>query len=63
MVKAGKVQSQGIPESYSQTLTNDLTKYLGTKSKIIQQGGRGKIELEYYSLDDLERLVHLIIGS
>ncbi|OGR00248.1 MAG: chromosome partitioning protein ParB [Deltaproteobacteria bacterium RIFOXYD12_FULL_50_9] len=63
VVKAGKVQSQGIPESYSQTLTNDLTKYLGTKSKIIQQGGRGKIELEYYSLDDLERLVHLIIGS
>lgn len=53
----------GIPESYCHALTSDLVKQLGTKAKIIQQGTRGKIELEYYSLDDLERLVHRIAGS
>lgn len=62
-LRIGKQPVPGIPDSYCLALTNDLVKHLGTKSKIIQQGTRGKIELEYYSLDDLERLVHQIIGS
>ncbi|MEN8257135.1 MAG: ParB/RepB/Spo0J family partition protein [Thermodesulfobacteriota bacterium] len=49
-----------IPTSYCRTLTNDFVRHFGTKSKIIQQGGRGKIEIEYYSLDDLERIHGLI---
>ncbi len=49
-----------IPTSYCRTLTNDFVRHLGTKSKIIQNGGRGKIEIEYYSLDDLERIHGLI---
>lgn len=45
-----------IPESYCSTLASDVTRILGSKSKIIQNGSRGKIEIEYYSLDDLERI-------
>lgn len=52
-----------IPESYCQALLNDMVKRLGSNIKIIQSGNRGKIEIEYYSLDDLERLVNLISGS
>ena len=52
-----------IPDSYCQTLINDMGKRLGSSIKIIQNGSRGKIEIEYYSLDDLERLVSLISGS
>ncbi len=49
-----------IPASYCRTLTNDFIRHFGTKSKITQNGGRGKIEIEYYSLDDLERIHNLI---
>jgi ParB family chromosome partitioning protein len=52
-----------IPESYCQTLANDLARKLESNAKIIQNGSRGKIEIEYYSLDDLERLVSLIAGA
>ena len=50
-----------LPESYCSALTNDLVRYLGAKAKIVQSGQRGKIEVEYYSADDLERLLSLII--
>lgn len=50
-----------LPESYCKALNNDLVRYLGTKSKIVQSGSRGKLEIEYYSLDDLERLLALIV--
>lgn len=52
-----------IPESYCKALENDLVRYLDTKSRIIQNGSRGKLEIEYFSLDDLERLVSLITGN
>lgn len=51
----------GVPISYCKSLNNSLGAYLGAKSKIMQSGSRGKIEIEYYSPDDLERLLALII--
>ncbi len=54
------VVKKPIPSSYCRTLTNDFIRHFGTKSKITQNGGRGKIEIEYYSLDDLERIHSLI---
>lgn len=55
-----KNNSKPIPTTYCKTLTNDIVRRLGTKSRIIQSGDRGKIEIEYYSLDDLERIHNLI---
>lgn len=49
-----------MPESFCQSLTNTLGNFLGSKAKIIQNGDRGKIEIEYYSPDDLERLLSII---
>lgn len=51
-----------IAESYCKVLTNDVSNVLGVKSKIVQNGGRGRLEIEYYSLDDLER-IHKLISS
>jgi ParB family chromosome partitioning protein len=51
---------KAIPESYCKTLTEEVSGILGTKSKIIQNGSRGKIEIEYYSLEDLERIHRLL---
>ncbi len=59
----GKKVKGDIPESYCQTLTNDLGRHLDTKAAITQNGSRGKVEIEYYSLDDLERLVSLITNA
>ena len=50
-----------LPESYCKSLANGLVNYLDTKTRIIQSGTRGKLEIEYYSHDDLERLLSLIL--
>jgi ParB family chromosome partitioning protein len=50
-----------LPESYCKSLANGLINYLDTKARIIQSGTRGKLEIEYYSHDDLERVLSLIL--
>jgi len=59
--RAAKKYKGDLPDSYCKALNNDLVRYLGTKSKIVQNGSRGKLEIEYYSVDDLERLLGLIV--
>ncbi|MBL4902152.1 MAG: ParB/RepB/Spo0J family partition protein [Desulfocapsa sp.] len=56
-------QSTAIPESFSRSLVNRVTNKLHSKVKLIQNGNRGKLEIEYYSLDDLERVIELIAGE
>ena len=50
-----------LPKSYSASLVNQLTNQLHTKVRIVQQGKRGKLEIEYYSSDDLDRLISLLL--
>ena len=52
-----------IPESYKRSMVNKLTNSLNSKVIINQSGNRGKIEIEYYSIDDLERLVSLLANE
>lgn len=54
---------RGDLESQLNSLQDSLRRYLGTKVRITQNGKRGKIEIEYYSLDDLERIVEAILGK
>lgn len=42
-----------------QNVTEKLASHLGTKVKISDNGKKGKIEIEYYGNDDLERLLSL----
>ncbi len=43
---------------------NDLEQRLGTKVRLIGKGrGKGKIEIEYYSAQDLERIYSVLMGE
>lgn len=53
-------QMEDLPKSYCVALVNQLTNQLHTKVRIVQQGTRGRLEIEYYSSDDLDRLVSLL---
>ena len=41
-------------------LEEDLQRYFGTAVNISRRGSRGKIEIEFYSNDDLERVLELL---
>ena len=42
----------------------ELERHLGTRVKIAEKGaGRGKIEIEFYSMEDLDRIYSLIVGG
>jgi ParB family chromosome partitioning protein len=47
---------------YIKYITDELKKALGTQVKIIDREGKGKIEIEYYSKMELERLIEILIG-
>ncbi|WP_456385009.1 ParB/RepB/Spo0J family partition protein [Desulfolithobacter sp.] len=51
-----------LPQTYCKALATQLTNRLNTKVRIIQNGTRGKLEIEYYSSDDLDRLVSMLTG-
>jgi len=44
-----------------ESLQEKLIHSLGTKVRILHKGKRGKIEIEYYSLDELERLLDILM--
>lgn len=52
-----------LPPTYCKSLVNQLTSKLSSKVYINQTGSRGKLEIEYYSVDDLERLITLIMSE
>jgi ParB family chromosome partitioning protein len=54
---------KGDLESQLRSLQDSLRRHLGTKVTIHQKGKKGKIEIEYYSDGDLERIVETILGS
>lgn len=58
-----KPPSQKIPEAYTaeiNRLQDKLSSDFGTKVKILHGEKRGKIEIEYYGNDDLDRILSLI---
>jgi ParB family chromosome partitioning protein len=55
--KRGDLESQLI------ALGDSLRRHLGTKVQIRAKGKRGKIEIEYYSFEDLERIVETILKT
>ena len=65
--RPGKVEAQerekGDLQSQLNALGDSLRQHLGTKVKINPKGKRGKIEIEYYSFEDLERIVETILGK
>ncbi|MGD0885277.1 MAG: ParB/RepB/Spo0J family partition protein [Thermodesulfovibrionales bacterium] len=45
------------------SLEEKLIRHLGTKVRILHKGKKGRIEIEYYSLDELDRLLDILTGE
>ena len=56
-------KKRGDLESQLRSLRDSMMKHLGTKVHILQKGKRGKIEIEYYYPEDLERIVETILKN
>jgi ParB family chromosome partitioning protein len=54
---------RGELESQLNSLQDSLRQRLGTKVRILSKGKKGKIEIEYYSHEDLQRIVEAILGK
>jgi ParB family chromosome partitioning protein len=67
-----RFKTQKIPPSKNQPssediyfleLSDDLSRRFGTKVRINRRGQRGKVEIEFYSNRDLDRLINLLKGA
>lgn len=63
-----KIKKGGRKRAFTQNvelnaLVEQLTEHLATKVKIFGTPERGRIEIEYYSKEDLERVLELITGE
>ena len=52
-----------LSKTYCNSLINQLANKIHTKVAIQQSGSRGKIEIEYYSHDDLGRLISVLLNE
>ena len=57
--------STGLSEVQATTIAiQELERVLGTKVRIVEKGKKkGKIEIDYYSPDDLDRIYSAICGA
>ncbi|MBW2443139.1 MAG: ParB/RepB/Spo0J family partition protein [Deltaproteobacteria bacterium] len=55
--KKPRVSRNRTEEIYLSGLAEDLSRHFGTKIMIKKTGQKGKVEIEFYSNDDLERLI------
>lgn len=59
--KTGKTKAKPREKNADvKRVENDLKEALGTRVTLNQKGKKGKIEIEYYSRDELERLIELL---
>ncbi len=49
-------------DAHISSLEEKLIRHIGTKVRIIHKGKKGKIEMEYYSLEELDRLLEILMG-
>ena len=57
------VAAEEADDSEWKQLQDDLRRFLSTQVHISKRGKRGRIEIEFYSVDELQRLVDLILGE
>lgn len=58
--KDAKTENDDI---YIRQITDDLKRSLSTQVRIVDKQGKGKIEIDYYSNDELERLTSILKGN
>ncbi len=62
--KKEKKEGEALPDFLYKDIEEKLKSSLGTKASIkAKSANKGKIEIEYYSQDDLERILHILYGA
>ena len=61
--RASRAKTRSSDDLYVESLADDLTRHLGTRVRIIRRRDRGRLEIEFYGNDDLERLIALLKAS
>jgi len=56
--KKPRVPRKSSEDRYLMSLAEDLSRHFGTKITIKKQGQRGKVQIEFYNNDDLDRLIN-----
>lgn len=63
-LKNQKTEDRNLPSKsfdvYLNSLANDLSQDFGTRVKIKRKGRKGRVEIEFYDNDDLDRLIGLL---
>lgn len=66
LIKEGNLQKNKVPRKKAEKspdvrqVEEDLKQIMGTKVILSQKGKKGKIEIEYYSKEELERLIGML---
>lgn len=60
--KPRRPAGQRQPDSHTLSLAEEIMRHLGTRVRISRRGKRGKIEIDFYSEEDLARIVDYISG-
>lgn len=55
-----KRQAPAQQDSHLRSISDQLIRHFGTRVKITRRGKRGKIEIEFYSDEDLQRILDLL---
>lgn len=61
--KTGPKRARSSEDPLLVSLKEELQRILGTAVKIVTRGRRGKIEIEFYSEDDLGRIIEVLKGE
>ena len=56
-LRATRAKARTSEDVYIESLADDLSRYFGTRVRIVRRGDRGKVEIEFHSNKDLERLI------
>ncbi|MGD8563717.1 MAG: ParB/RepB/Spo0J family partition protein [Desulfarculaceae bacterium] len=60
LTRPPKPRSRSSAEVYLSGLAEEISRHLGTKVEITRRGKRGRIQIEYYTDQDLERLLAVL---
>ncbi len=64
MSGAGKKEEKESDEDpYVRSLADELKRAMSTQVRIVYNNGRGRIEIDYYSTDELERLAAILLEN
>ena len=55
-----KKKEAGTKDPDMAKLDERLTSHFGTKARVTKKGSKGKLEIEFYSMDELDRLIEVI---